>query len=146
MAYRSFEDLEVWQKACGLAVRIQSVLQDCKDFGLKEQMTRSAAELRTQVYIASRIRIVSDEVEKEVIGELKSLSEMLHGLIKSVKVKPQSLTFNGLLPKSLFALAKALFDKCRARSRRCQNSPPRRIRQLTSLIFHFANICWQKTP
>ena len=117
MAYRSFEDLEIWQRACSLAVRVYEVLQDCKDYGLKDQMTRaavsiasniaegaerdskaefirflhiakgSAAELRTQVYIACRIGIILDQLEKELVDELKSLSSMIHGLIKSLKPK-----------------------------------------------------------
>jgi four helix bundle protein len=45
MAYPSFEDLEVWQKACRLAVRIYEVLKDLKDYGLKDQMTRSAISI-----------------------------------------------------------------------------------------------------
>jgi len=49
-----------------------------------------------------------------------------------------------LLPKSLFALSKTFFDKSKAPSRRCQNSPLG-LKQLTSLIFHFAKICLQKT-
>ena len=85
MSYRSFEDLEVWMPS---GLRIYEVLKDCKDFGLKDQMTRavvsipsnisegaerdskqefvrflhiakgSAAELRTQVYIACQIGII----------------------------------------------------------------------------------------
>ena len=48
---------------------------------------------------------------------------------------------NRLLPKrkSLFALSKTFFDKSKAPSRRCQNSPSG-LKQLTSLIFHFAKI------
>jgi hypothetical protein len=42
-----------------------------------------------------------------------------------------------LLPKSLFSWSKTFFDKSKARSRRCQNSPLG-FKQLTSLIFHFA--------
>jgi four helix bundle protein len=117
MAYRSFEDLEVWQKACRLAVRIYGALQDCKDYGLKDQMTRaavsiasniaegaerdsraefirflhiakgSAAELRTQVYIGSRIQIISDALQRELTDELKSISSMIHALVKSLKPK-----------------------------------------------------------
>ncbi|MFA7166600.1 MAG: four helix bundle protein, partial [Desulfoplanes sp.] len=44
----------------------------------------SAAELRTQVYIASRINIIDNALEKELIEELKIISMKLHGLIKSV--------------------------------------------------------------
>ena len=78
-----FEDLEVWKKSCRLTVSIYKSLQDCNDRCFKDQMTRaalsipsniaegaerrskkefinflsiakgSAAELRTQIYIAS---------------------------------------------------------------------------------------------
>ncbi len=115
MAYSSFEDLEVWQKACKLAVRVYETLKECKDYGLRDQMTRaaisiasniaegaergsapdfirflhiakgSAAELRTQAYIACRIKIISDKTQKELANELISMSKMIHGLIKSLK-------------------------------------------------------------
>jgi len=117
MAYNSFENLEVWQKACRLAVRLYVVLGECKDYGLKNQMTKagvsvasniaegaerssvaefirflhiakgSAAELRTQIYIARRIEILSDQVQTELVSELKSISRMIHALIKSLKLK-----------------------------------------------------------
>ena len=117
MGYNSFEDLEIWQNACKLSVRVYELLSDCRDYGLKDQMTRasvsiasniaegaerdsklefirflhiakgSAAELRTQVYIACRIKIISEEVQKEFINELKSLSGMIHSLIKYLKTK-----------------------------------------------------------
>jgi len=115
MAYRSFEDLEVWQRGCRIAVRIYEVLKDCRDYGLKDQMTRSAvsipsniaegaernsgpdfirfihiakgsaAELRTQVYIAEKIGILSAEVQQELTDELKQISAMLHALATSFK-------------------------------------------------------------
>ena len=115
MSYQSFENLEVWKRASSLAVRVYEVLRDCRDYGLKDQMTRaavsiasniaegaerdsvlefirflhiakgSAAELRTQVYIASKIDTISPVVENELVDELKSISKMLHGLIKSKK-------------------------------------------------------------
>ena len=115
MAYASFEDLEVWKKGCRLVVRVYEVLKDCNDYGLKDQMTRasvsipsniaegaerdskaeyirflhiakgSAAELRTQVYIARKIAVITDEVQKEITDELKAISSMLHALIKSLK-------------------------------------------------------------
>jgi four helix bundle protein len=115
MAYGSFEDLEVWKRGCRLAVQIYKVLIDCKDYGLKDQMTRaavsissnisegaerdskkeyirflhiakgSAAELRTQVYIARQIGVINGEIQKELVEELKVISSMLHALIKSIK-------------------------------------------------------------
>ncbi|MDZ7579487.1 MAG: four helix bundle protein [Deltaproteobacteria bacterium] len=117
MAYSSFEELEVWQNACALAVRVYEVLESCRDFGLKDQMRRSAvsiasniaegaergstpdfirflhmskgsaAELRTQVYIACRIQLISEQIQKQLTNELKSISKMIHALIKSLKPK-----------------------------------------------------------
>jgi four helix bundle protein len=86
-------------------------LKDCRDFGLKDQMTRSAisipsniaegsergskpdlirflhiakgsaAELRTQIYIAHRIGLLFDESKNELVAETKEISSMLQGLI-----------------------------------------------------------------
>lgn len=116
MAYNSFEDLEVWQRACRMAVEICRLLKDCTDYGLKDQMTRaatsiasniaegsergstadykrflyiakgSAAELRTQIYIAIKLgNILPNDRAKELIDELKEMSNMLYGLIRSLK-------------------------------------------------------------
>jgi four helix bundle protein len=123
MPYRSFEELEVWKRACRLAVKIYEVLRECRDFGLKDQMTRaavsvasniaegaergspaefvrflhiakgSAAELRTQLYIASEINLINNEDEKLLIQEIRRISAMLHSLIKCVQnqhLKPGS--------------------------------------------------------
>ena len=42
MAYRAFEELEVWKLGCRLAVRVYELLKECRDFGLRDQMTRMA--------------------------------------------------------------------------------------------------------
>jgi len=111
--YHSFEDLEVWKKACNLAVKVYGCLKDCRDYGLKDQATRSSvsipsnvaegierestketihflhiakgscAELRTQIYIAQRISLIDPGVAKQIIQEAEDVSRMLHGLIKS---------------------------------------------------------------
>ena len=44
----------------------------------------SAAELRTQVYIAQQIGIYQGAKATELIAELKEISSMLQGLIKSI--------------------------------------------------------------
>ena len=49
MAYNSFEDLEIWQKACRVSVRIYEILGDCKDYGLKDQMTRAAVSIASNI-------------------------------------------------------------------------------------------------
>ena len=114
MTYASFENLEVWQRSCRLAVEICKLLKNRKEYALKDQMSRSAisiasniaegaergskaefirflniakgsaAELRTQMYIASKLGvIIPDEKAIELISELKEISNMLQGLIKS---------------------------------------------------------------
>ena len=115
MAYGSFEELEVWQRSCSLAVRLYKVLDECRDYSLKDQITRaavsiasniaegaergsaadfirflhiakgSAAELRTQLYIAREIGVIAEQIQKELNHEVVSISKMLHGLIKSLK-------------------------------------------------------------
>ena len=115
MAYASFEDLEVWKRACKLSVRVYQLLKDCREYGLRDQITRavvsipsniaegaergtnaefmhflhiakgSAAELRTQLYLAGEIGILESEIVRELSGELKELSAMLQGLITSLK-------------------------------------------------------------
>jgi four helix bundle protein len=46
----------------------------------------SAAELRTQIYIADKLGLILPEGRTaELIAELKQISSMLHGLVKSQK-------------------------------------------------------------
>jgi len=115
--YNSFENLEVWKKSCSLAVELYGALKDCKDYSLKDQMTRaavsiasniaegaernsskeyvrflhiakgSAAELRTQIYISCRIGIITTAKQKEFTEELITISKMLQSLIKSLNPK-----------------------------------------------------------
>jgi four helix bundle protein len=115
MPYRSFEELEVWKRSCNLAVRLYAILKECRDYGLKDQMTKaavsiasniaegaerdsksefarflhiakgSAAELRTQVYIATRSGLLAEADYRDLVNELKGISSMLHALIVSIK-------------------------------------------------------------
>ncbi|MFH5884869.1 four helix bundle protein [Halalkalibaculum sp. DA3122] len=117
MAYQSFEDLEVWQRSTRLAVDLINYLGNCKDYAFKNQVLRSvisipsniaegaerqskkefryflniakgsAAELRTQVYIGMETNLIERELAKRIINELKELSSMLQGLIKSLDKK-----------------------------------------------------------
>ena len=120
MSFQSFEELEVWKLACRLSVTLYTDLRECRDFGMKDQMTRaavsiasniaegservsgpdfirflniakgSAAELRTQVYIAERIGVLTDEQQKPLIADLKHISAMLHALAKSIHQKTEN--------------------------------------------------------
>lgn len=114
MAYRSFEDLNVWKKATRLTVEIINNIADCDDYAFKNQVLKSAisipsniaegaerntqkefqyflnvakgsaAELRTQMYIGMETKLIEKDLSKKVILDLKEISSMLHGLIKSL--------------------------------------------------------------
>ena len=115
MAYRSFEELEIWKRACELAVRVYDMVKESRDYAFKDQMTRaalsiasniaegaerdskaefirflniakgSAAELRTQLYIAAKAGVIRTDESEELIRETKELSSMMHGLIKAIR-------------------------------------------------------------
>lgn len=107
-----FESLEVWKRSCSLAVRVYEVLGRKTDFGLMSQMQRaavsipsniaegyerptkdfvrmlrsasgSAAELRTQAYIAGRINLISPSEMREVTSETKQIAKIIAGLIRA---------------------------------------------------------------
>ena len=47
--YHSFEELDVWKRACRLSVRVYEILKDCSDAGLKSQMTRAAVSVASNI-------------------------------------------------------------------------------------------------
>jgi len=49
MAYFSYEELEVWQRGTQVAVRVYEMLDGCRDFGLKDQMTRAAVSIPSNI-------------------------------------------------------------------------------------------------
>jgi four helix bundle protein len=117
MAYHSFEDLEVWKRSCRLTVRVYEMFKNSKEYVLRDQMTRSAlsipsniaegaerssslefirflniakgsaAELRTQLYIASEVGAIHVAERNELKNELIEISSMLQSLIRSLKCK-----------------------------------------------------------
>jgi len=68
MAYMSFKELDVWKRACKLAVDVYVVL-------------------RTQLYISQKIGILTPKLTSPLIKETKELSCMMQGLIKSLNKK-----------------------------------------------------------
>ena|SRR3984893_7223746 len=121
MAYQSFEDLEVWQRGCRLSVAVYNAFARCRRFSLKDQIERaglsipsniaegaergstkdfahflnyskgSCGELRTQLYIARKLKAVAKSDFENLIAETKEISAMLQGLRRSVllKVRPK---------------------------------------------------------
>ncbi|MGA2871237.1 MAG: four helix bundle protein [Verrucomicrobiota bacterium] len=117
MAYQSFEDLDVWKRACRLAVELiralNGAISKSKEYALKDQMARaaisvpsniaegyerdsrldvirflriakgSAAELRTQCYLAMSLELLPRVQCRKFIQECKEISAMLQGLIRA---------------------------------------------------------------
>jgi len=108
-----FEDLEVWKRATRLSGNIYKELRGLKDYGFKDQITRSglsivsniaegfergsqrenimflsyakgsSGELRTQIYIGVDIGYVDKTLGSEWLKEAREISSMLSGLIKT---------------------------------------------------------------
>ena len=106
-----YEDLNVWKRSTRLSVEIYKQLIKLKDYGLKDQITRSglsipsniaegyerssnketinflnyakgsAGELRTQIYIGIEVGYIPKEHGKQWLQEATEISRMLHGLI-----------------------------------------------------------------
>ena len=114
MAFQSFEDLEVWKRGCALAVFVYEALSAKRDFGLRDQMQRaavsvpsniaegyertdkdfirflmiakgSAAEVRTQAYIAYKTNLITHDEMTHIVDETKQLSRMLQALAQARK-------------------------------------------------------------
>lgn len=110
-----FEDLDVWKRSTRLSANIYKELSQLKDFGFKDQITRSGlsipsnisegcertsakecinflnyakgscGELRTQIFIGMEIDYISKETGKLWLIETVAISAMTGGLIKSKK-------------------------------------------------------------
>jgi len=110
----NFEKLDVWKRSCQLSVDVYRTTKDLKDFGFKDQLTRSSlsvpsniaegmvkptnrektrylhiangscAEMRTQIYIGMEISYVDKERGLYWIEETLEISAMLMGLAKKL--------------------------------------------------------------
>ena len=112
----NFESLEVWKRACRLSADVYLNLKDLKDFGFKDQITRSSlsvpsniaegmvkptaknkinylhiangscAEMRTQAYVGMKIDYIPEDLGRHWVKETKEISAMLTGLIKKLEL------------------------------------------------------------
>lgn len=48
MSY-SFEDLEIWKRSCQLAVDVCDLLEESKEYGIRDQMQRSALSIPSNI-------------------------------------------------------------------------------------------------
>jgi len=108
-----FEELEVWKRSAKLSAEIYKELRNLKDFGFKEQITRSGlsissniaegfergsdkqclnflsyakgscGELRSQIYIGMDIGYIEKKIANNWIKEAVEISSMLSGLMKA---------------------------------------------------------------
>jgi len=111
----TFEKLEVWRRSHALSIEIYQLLADCRDWGFKDQITRSAnsisdnvaegaerpgkaeyrqfvgyakgsaGETRSQVLRARALGYIALETSDRLLSELREISRMLHGLYNSLK-------------------------------------------------------------
>ena len=114
-----FEDLDVWKRSAALSAEIYLEFADLKDFGFKDQITRSglsissniaegfernstkerlnflnyakgsAGELRSQIYIGMKIRYVNPDKGAVWVEETRVISKMLYGFMRSLREREQ---------------------------------------------------------
>ncbi|WP_076410977.1 four helix bundle protein [Shewanella sp. UCD-KL12] len=108
----AFEHLEVWRRSSRLVCDIYRLFNNCRDYGFKDQVTRSslsipsniaegeesssakdsarflyyskgsAGDLATQLYIAIEVELIDRDKGLSLIDETKQISAMLAALIK----------------------------------------------------------------
>jgi len=110
-----FEDMDVWKLSKQLSVSIYKELAHLKDFGFKDQITRSGlsipsniaegfgratdkdkrnflnyakgscAELRAQIYIGNEIGYIDKSIGERWVVDTNKISAMLSGLMQYLK-------------------------------------------------------------
>ncbi len=108
------ENLEVWKKACRISVEVYKYFASCRDFGFKDQITRSSlsvpsniaegmekssdkdkirfldiakgssSELITQIYIGIEIDYIKKDAGLKWKREIDYILGMLSGLQKNI--------------------------------------------------------------
>lgn len=110
-----FENLEVWKRSVGLSADIYNSTNRLRDFGFKDQITRSGlsiasniaegyerdsdkdrikflsyakgscGELRTQVHIGMKVGYIENGHGEHWLAETRTLSAMLYKLMKAMR-------------------------------------------------------------
>jgi len=108
----NFKDLDVWQRAARLSVELFQEMKACNEYGLRDQVTRSAlsipsniaegtarlsdresvqflsvargsaAELESQVLIGMDAGLIGRDAGQRWLREVRDIQAMLTGLIK----------------------------------------------------------------
>jgi len=112
----ALENLEVWKRACRMSVDLYHALSRSREYGFKDQVTRSAlsvpsniaegyerdsnkaciqflkiakgscGELWTQLLIGRSAGFIDSKLGKRLEQEAQEISRMLYGLIKHYQV------------------------------------------------------------
>ncbi len=107
-----FEELEIWKESMQLVTDIYQLFKDCKDFSFKDQIQRAAVsipsniaegyerqsnkefvrflyiakgssgELRTQIYIAVKLKYIDQKSGNNIIETVSKISSMIYRLIE----------------------------------------------------------------
>ena len=108
----TFENLDVWQDAIELAARVYELFRDCRDFGFRGQIQDAAVsvsnniaegyerdsnaelirflfiakgscgEVRSQTYVAGRVKLLTDNDAASLISDAKKLSKRIMRFIQ----------------------------------------------------------------
>lgn len=112
-----FEDLDVWKRAVELSAAIYRETKELRDFGFRDQITRSGlsipsniaegmerstpadkckfldyarascGEVRTQAIVGMKVGFITEVIGKSWCKETKELAAMINGLIRSIRRK-----------------------------------------------------------
>ena len=112
---QGFEKLEVWNRAVALSAEVYVTLGECREFGFRDQITRSclsiasniaegmerqtipdkikfldyargsSGEFRTQAIVGSKCGLLPPDTAARWIEESRELSAMVQGLIRSLQ-------------------------------------------------------------
>jgi four helix bundle protein len=113
----TFENLEVWQEAIELAARVYELLRESRDFEFRDQIQRAATsissniaegyerdsntefirflfiakgscgEVRSQVHVARRVKLLGEQESAALIANAKRLSKRIMRLIEARRDK-----------------------------------------------------------
>jgi four helix bundle protein len=108
----TFEKLEIWQEAVALAASLYDRLRGCRDFAFRDQIQRAAisissniaegyerrsnpefiryldiargscGEVRSQLYVAVRVKLLTEEVAAPLTADAKRLSKRIARLME----------------------------------------------------------------
>jgi four helix bundle protein len=114
----AFEKLDVWRRSCRLSVQLYGILQSCRDWGYRDQVTRAAlsipsniaegyerdsvreyvrflriakgssGELRTQLYIGAEAGLIERDQAMALVREASEITRMLHTLARRLQEAP----------------------------------------------------------